>query len=146
MNKKNFLKTLKKQLKKLKSAELKKQLNYYDELLSDMVENGLSEEEAVARFGSPKDIAQEILHDAAPEDYRKKDTIGVILITVSLILLIISCFIHIKTGFSQSISIIGGADGPTSIFIAGKISTPVWFYWLTGGCIFVTILYKIIRH
>lgn len=146
MNKKKFLKTLKYYMKKLKSTEVKKQISYYEELLSDMTENGLSEEEAVKKLGSPQDIAMEILRNAASEDYKKKDTIGTILLTSSLILLALSLLLLIITNFPVSFSVIGGADGPTSVFIAGKIAPPQWPYYLTGCCVCITIIYKILRR
>ena len=42
---------------------------------------------------------------------------------------------------SSSIGIIGGADGPTSIFIAGKVGTPWGLYITTAVVVIVTIVY-----
>ena len=38
-------------------------------------------------------------------------------------------------GNNTAVSIIGGADGPTSIFIAGKIGNSTVIYIVTGLCI-----------
>lgn len=47
----------------------------------------------------------------------------------------------INSGTSISHIGIGGADGPTSIFIAGKISSePIWLYVLTGVFLIITIV------
>lgn len=156
MNKKTFLNTLKKHLKKLTSSEIKKHINYYDELLSDMMENGLSEAEAVAKIGTPKQIAQELLENAAPEDFKKKDMVGTILIAISIFLvafiLLSESFFNLlpisfsTSGSATSIAIIGGADGPTSIFLAGKVGTPVQLYILTGAVIAITVIYKVVKH
>ena len=37
----------------------------------------------------------------------------------------------------MDIGIIGGADGPTQIFIAGSFG---WFWWLTGGIVLLVAL------
>ena len=41
--------------------EREKYLAYYEEIISDMIENGVSEEEAVAHIRRDKKIAEEIL-------------------------------------------------------------------------------------
>ena len=41
-------------------------------------------------------------------------------------------------GNNTAVSIIGGADGPTSIFIAGKIGNSTVIYIVTGLCIIAT--------
>lgn len=119
MNKRNFLKELKKELRRLKASEIQKHLSYYEEMISDMTEHNMTEAEAVARIGSPKDAAREILESASAGDLRSKNT---------------------------AVSIIGGADGPTSIFIAGRISCPVLLYAATAGVLMATILYYIRRR
>ena len=119
MNKRNFLEELKKELRRLKASEIQKHLSYYEEMISDMTEHNMSEAEAVARIGSPKDAAREILESASAGDLRSKNT---------------------------AVSIIGGADGPTSIFIAGRISRPVLLYAATAGVLMATILYYIRRR
>lgn len=113
------MKELKKELRRLKASEIQKHLSYYEEMISDMTEHNMSEAEAVARIGSPKDAAREILESASAGDLRSKNT---------------------------AVSIIGGADGPTSIFIAGRISRPVLLYAATAAVLIVTVLYYIRRR
>ncbi|MBP3543386.1 MAG: DUF1700 domain-containing protein, partial [Lachnospiraceae bacterium] len=88
MNKKIFLDRLKKNLKELKAAEIQKHLNYYEELFSDMMENGLSEAEAIAKIGTPEKIAEEILENAAAEEFREQDTVGRVLTGMSIVLVV----------------------------------------------------------
>ena len=79
---------------------------------------------------------------------------GMILVVSSLILLLFSCApllvsllaplllgmqLHIDR--NSSIGIIGGADGPTSIFIAGKVETSWGLYAATAVVVVATILY-----
>ena len=46
MKKEQFIKNLRYSLRKLKKDEREKYLAYYEEIISDMIENGVSEEEA----------------------------------------------------------------------------------------------------
>ena len=61
MSKQEFLKKLKKELRKLKKEERNKYIEYYDEIISDIMEHGVSEEEAIARQGSIEKIVGDIL-------------------------------------------------------------------------------------
>lgn len=147
MNKDTFLKALKKQLKNLKPAELQKNISYYEELISDMVENGLSEEDAVRKIGSPKQAAGEILENTAPENFRRKDIFGRILIAASVVTVLLSLIeaARIRAMTAAAVSIIGGADGPTSIFIAGKLNWPR-MYGVAAAVVGVTIVYFVWRY
>lgn len=61
MKRQEFLKTLEYNLSALPQKDLKERLGFYSEMLSDRMEDGLSEEEAVAAVGCPKEIAKQIL-------------------------------------------------------------------------------------
>lgn len=61
MNKAEFLKELKIYLLKMNDLEKKKFITYYEEIISDYIENGVSEEEAVRKIGEPRKIAEELL-------------------------------------------------------------------------------------
>lgn len=147
MNKRTFLKTLAKELRPLNSSELQKNINYYEEIIADMTENGLSEEDAVKKIGSPKQIAQEILENTPPENMRKKDRAGRILIGASIVALILSVISGIRKYFmiDASIAIIGGADGPTSIFLAGRVGDSPEMWMIAALLILITVIYKIYR-
>lgn len=149
MNKDTFLKALKKQLKSLKDSELQKNIGYYEEMIADLMENGLTEEEAIQKIGSPDAIAREVLENTAPENVRQKDIPGIVLITLSVISVLASIVSFIRKRLlygAASVAIIGGADGPTSIFLAGKIGDSPRMYAVAGMLIFITILYFIIKR
>ena len=57
-----------------------------------------------------------------------KKIIGIILIVVGIISTSIGAvtLFNVKSNVASSVAIIGGADGPTSIFIAGKIGAPMY--------------------
>lgn len=61
MDKNTFLLQLQKRLKGLPEEELQQTLEYYREMIEDRVEEGLSEEEAVAELGPVEEIAQPLL-------------------------------------------------------------------------------------
>ena len=63
MNKAEFLKSLDADLTKMNAAEKKKYVIYYDEMISDYIENGRTEEEAVNKIGAPAKIAKELLEE-----------------------------------------------------------------------------------
>ena len=58
MNKKEFLRVLSRSLRGMPRAERAQSLEYYGEMIQDRMEEGLSEEEAVARLGSADEIAR----------------------------------------------------------------------------------------
>ncbi len=61
MDKSTFLQKLQKRLKGLPEEDLQRTLDYYREMIEDRMEEGLSEEEAVAEIGSVEDIAEPLL-------------------------------------------------------------------------------------
>jgi len=60
MKKEEFERELSKHLEHLIPEERQKTLDYYDELFCDRAEHGEGEEEIIASFGSPEDIATQI--------------------------------------------------------------------------------------
>ncbi len=67
MTKTEYLKSLNKSLKRLTKQERARTVSYYGELIDDRVENGISEQEAVAELGSTAEIAEQLLNDAAEQ-------------------------------------------------------------------------------
>lgn len=65
MNKQAFLEELQQRLQGLPSAEIEKSLAYYSEMLDDRIEDGLSEEEAVAAIGTVDEAVTQILSDVS---------------------------------------------------------------------------------
>lgn len=63
MNKTEFLAALKNALSGLPQQDIEERLAFYSELIDDRVEEGLSEEEAVAERGSVDSIAEQTLAD-----------------------------------------------------------------------------------
>ena len=63
MNKEQFLQELTRKLHQLPPEEVERQRAYYEELLADMIEDGMCEEDAVAKLGDILEIVQTILQD-----------------------------------------------------------------------------------
>ena len=63
MNKYEFLGALRERLRGLPPEDIEKSLDYYAELIADRIEDGMSEEEAVAAMGSIDEIVSQILED-----------------------------------------------------------------------------------
>ena len=68
MNRKEFLRSLSRSLRGLPRAERAQSLDYYGEMIQDRMEEGLSEEEAVARLGRADEIARQILESSAVQE------------------------------------------------------------------------------
>ncbi len=60
MTKKEFLDELEKRLNGLPRSEVRERINFYDEMIQDMVEEGKSEQEAVSSFGTIDDVVLSI--------------------------------------------------------------------------------------
>ncbi|MBR4295688.1 MAG: DUF1700 domain-containing protein, partial [Clostridia bacterium] len=63
MTKLKFIMSLHDKLSGLPQKEIEERLNFYSEMIEDRMEEGLSEEEAVAAIGSVDEIAEQIVAD-----------------------------------------------------------------------------------
>ena len=63
MTKSDFLQLLERALSQLSEEERRANLEYYSELLDDMLEEGMTEAEATAKLGSPAAIEESILQE-----------------------------------------------------------------------------------
>ncbi|MBP3672344.1 MAG: DUF1700 domain-containing protein [Oscillospiraceae bacterium] len=82
MNKTAFLDELRAQLKQLPKKERQQYIDYYAEMIDDRMEDGISEEEAVAALGSPEEIAAQILADAPQKQAHKFRVWEIVLIVL----------------------------------------------------------------
>ena len=67
MTKSEFLSVFKKKLSALPRKEREERLSFYIEMIDDRMEEGLSEEEAVAAAGDPGKLADQILAEYFPD-------------------------------------------------------------------------------
>ncbi len=71
MNRKEFLRSLSRSLRGMPRAERAQSLEYYGEMIQDRMEEGLSEEEAVACLDSADEIARQILESNGVQEKRR---------------------------------------------------------------------------
>lgn len=63
MNKQEFLAELKAKLTGMPQEDIEERLDFYSEIIDDRIEEGLTEEEAVAELGSLEDITKQIMSE-----------------------------------------------------------------------------------
>lgn len=63
MTKSTFIDTLRGLLESLNEDECNKFISYYEEIIEDYKESGLTEEEVIKKIGSPQSIAKNILSE-----------------------------------------------------------------------------------
>lgn len=87
-------------------------------------EAGMSDQEIIASMGSPNEVAAEF-HEQMPDCCYHKHPLRFVCLFISifsflalLIKLFLNAFLSWLMNSESSIGIIGGADGPTSIFVA----------------------------
>ena len=68
MNKRKFLSKLSDKLANLPHSDAQDRLNFYSEMIDDLIEEGLTEEQAVLKVGNADDIAREIVTDDSFND------------------------------------------------------------------------------
>lgn len=84
MNKKEFLRAVKRKIKGLPTSDIESSLEYYEEMIDDHMEEGMAEEDAVASVGTADEVARQILAEnpIPPKTKRKLDTWEIVLLCV----------------------------------------------------------------
>ena len=63
MNKEKFLDALRRRLSGLPQEDIDERIAFYEEMIDDRMDEGLSEEEAVSKIGSVEEIARQIMSE-----------------------------------------------------------------------------------
>lgn len=63
MTKQEYLSAIRGKIRKMPADDINKFMDYYSEMIDDRMEDGLSEEEAVADMDAPDDVVDQILAD-----------------------------------------------------------------------------------
>ena len=144
MNKEHFLNTLREKLSSLSAEDLAERLAFYREAIDDRLEDGLTEEEAVAQLGAIEDIINKILGDApavvAVKEKRRVNPLMIVLLIlgsplwISLLLtafsVVISVYATVWSGvitlWAVDVSIVSIAvaslAGSILLFVKGNIA------------------------
>lgn len=144
MDKREFLKKLDKALKRLVPEERAKYISYYDEIIMDLVDGGMTEQEACAKQGDMSGIVADIMSQVETEKVEKKKPLDIILLVVALLIGVACIVVLIALPDVITFAMMDG-DGPTSVFIAGKVVEPVWLYILTAIVLVATIIVFAVR-
>lgn len=73
MDKQQFLESLRKKLSALPESDVEESLSFYIEMIDDLTEEGLDEDQAVARVGSVENIAVQIIAAASTSKGEKSE-------------------------------------------------------------------------
>ena len=104
-------------------------------------EAGQSDDQIYTDLGAPKAVAAELNGQMKEYAYTKSKWRwaalaaavfgGLMLAYEAVVRLLLGLLLGISAGESASIGVIGGADGPTSIFVTGVTTTgvPDWLIW-----------------
>ena len=101
MNKTEFMTELSQRLSGLNNEDIKKSLAYYNEIIEDCKEDGMSEEEAVASLGNIDEIATQIVMDTPITKLVKEKVKGTrTLRTWEIILIVLGSPIWLSLGIA----------------------------------------------
>lgn len=131
MNKTQFLAALEERLSVVSDAERKRSLLYFEEIIADRMEEGLSEEEVIAQMESPEEIAADIISDIGTEEqnpaaFEKK--LGSCPLWVAIILAVLGSPVWL----------------PVLVSVVTVIVTIYSVVWILIGCLYVTAVSLVI--
>ena len=109
MTKNEFLSTLERQLASLPESDRKRSILYFDEIIADRMEEGLSEEEVLAEMESVEEIAKGILSDAAEEPAEPEKTVhkvGGCPLWLAILLAVLAAPIWLPVAFSVAVTLV----------------------------------------
>ena len=138
MNKTAFLDELRAQLKQLPKKERQQYIDYYAEMIDDRMEDGISEEEAVAALGNPEEIAAQILADTPQKQTHKFRVWEIVLIVLgspiwltlglAVVMVLLSLVLVIAAAYIVLWSAIAALYAADLTLLAGLITG------IVGGC------------
>ncbi|MBE5932809.1 MAG: DUF3887 domain-containing protein [Lachnospiraceae bacterium] len=144
MDKREFLKKLEKALKKLVPEERARYISYYDEIIMDLVDGGMTEQEACAKQGDMSGIVADIMSQIEPEKVEKQKPLDVILLVIALLIGVACIVVLIALPDVITFSMMN-EDGPTSVFVAGKVVEPIWLYIITAVVLITSTIIFVLR-
>ena len=109
MTKNEFLSALERQLASLPESDRKRSILYFDEIIADRMEEGLSEEEVLAEMESVEEIAKGILSDAAEEPAETEKTVrkvGGCPLWLAILLAVLGAPIWLPVAFAVAVTLV----------------------------------------
>lgn len=142
VNKTEFIDELYHLLNSLSKAERLQHLDYYEEMIADQMEDGLTEEEAVAALGSPADIAAQILGEIPPKPSRRFPIWAIVLIVLGSPLWL-SLFLAVAAVLVAVIAVVAAVYislwAAIAVFYAADLAVLLGFLsGIAGGVFYLT--------
>lgn len=142
VNKTEFIDELYHLLNSLSKAERQQHLDYYEEMIADRMEDGLTEEEAVAALGRPADIAAQILGEIPPKPARRFPIWAIVLIVLGSPLWL-SLFLAVAAVLVAVIAVVAAAYislwAAIAAFYAADLAVLLGFLsGIAGGIFYLT--------
>lgn len=159
MDKQEFLSQLRKALSGLPQEDIEERIAFYSEMIEDQMEEGISEQEAVASVGSAEEIARQILSEIpftkiAKERIKPKRPlsapeitllilcfpiwfslgIAALVVVFSVYAVLWSVIISLWAVFVSLVASFVGCLGASIVFFIGG-TTPAALVCLAGSCI-----------
>lgn len=132
MNKVKFLNEIKVNLKDFKKEEIDRIIEYYEEMIDDKIEMGLSEEEAISSLGDVNEITTEIKTNLLGERSKNKSTNS--LRNFILILGICTSPVLIPIAIGFSVLFIGILIVIGAVFLSiGITAVSLFFFGITNS-------------
>ena len=151
MNKREFLTLLKNELRGLPEGEIRESLNFYNEIISDGIEEGLTEAEAIAKIGSILQISAQIKEEklstvpttnVIPATKRKLSAMEITLLILGSpiwISLIAAAFATVVSVFAAVLSV-GISLLATAVVVAVTTVVTVWVFWIVLAALDISFL------
>ena len=129
----------------LSKEEKQEMIRDLQELFDSAVEHGETEEEVIARLGSPKEYVYHIHEQLGKMDEiqkRRKTRMGILWLLAVVLFLAGGIPLYLRTPAHM----IGQADAMTQIQVSGSWIDPAWILMLLGVLALAAGIYLWIRH
>ncbi len=144
MNKKCFLKKLKRALNRLETSEKERYISFYDEIISDLIDGGLTETEAVEKQGNVEDIVKDIYEELEVDKVKDKSVLVTVLMTFAIIGTIFIIFAYIFSANVAAYNVVKEADS-TAALVSPEIRIFKILYFLVIMIDVITIIVCILK-
>ena len=145
--KEKYIKQVKKRLA-VPSSKRKTVLQDLEKTFASAAENGETEQQVIARLGTPEQFAAGIEEQLGIDRKKRLKTRTIIWTTICLVVAVIvfSVYLTIQQEMIGAIGIIGGADGPTAIIVSGPgIDVPLVMLMIAAAAVVLAVI-GIVRY
>ena len=145
--KEKYIKQVKKRLA-VPSSKRKTVLQDLEKTFASAAENGETEQQVIARLGTPEQFAAGIEEQFGIDRKKRLKTRTIIWTTICLVVAVIvfSVYLTKQQELNGALGIIGGADGPTAIIVSGPgIDVPLVMLMIAAAAVVLAVI-GIVRY